>query len=281
MRALVTLSAMTSTAYGCLTLKPGKVGRIMGMDRWRTGLTRRLPHRYKVRLGTQVPCAQSYSVHHGLVRRALRKPYEPGLSAWSGILLLLLGCPSVAQAAGPPDPPSCPTVIMGIGGGVIRNAGQTSTGEGTLEAQVDVAACNYVGTTIDMKNVNGVASNVVTLDYEHLFPFGKLPSGPAIWLVGLDASAGTSTTPPIIGSFAAGGSLRWNLGYIGHKWLRTSILDFIWLTGKVRVLTTSSSVSTATSSANGVTTTTTVTSTPTALVGQSNLEGWATLSFSW
>ena len=193
--------------------------------------------------------------------------------------LLLASSFAIAQTAAPAIAPvnaaECPTVIVGIGGGVIRNSGQTSTGEGYISGLLNLGACNYIGTNVDMAQVNGLPANTVRAEYSRLFAFGKLPDGGAEWLVGPVVSAGTATTPPVIGSFAGGIYGAWNLGAIAKR------MNGLMLTGEVRLTGSTQTVASSTTAANGVTTVTTVTTTPTNQVGQVSVGLYLGVSFTF
>lgn len=191
------------------------------------------------------------------------------------LLFSLLLCASAFAQTPIANVNQCPTIIIGSGGGVVSNSGQTNTAEGWISGLLHLGSCNYIGTNVDMATVNGVAANTIRAEYSHLFPFGKLSDGSAQFLVGPVISAGTATVAPVIGSFAGGLYAGWNLGSLKKS------LSGVMLTGEIRLTGTTQTVGTSTVVNGGVTTVTTTTVTPTSQAGQVTVGLYLGVSYSF
>lgn len=192
------------------------------------------------------------------------------------VVSVLVALPVLAQPfLQPSSNPLCPGIILGIGGGVVRNSGQINTAEGSVSALLNIGGCNMAGTNVDMASVNGLPSNTIRAEFANLHPFGKLADGTARFLVGPVVSAGTATTAPVIGSFAGGLYAGWNLGAIKPS------LSGLMLTGELRVTGATQTVSSSTFAANGITTVTSITQTPTNQVGQVSVGLYLSVSYSF
>lgn len=118
----------------------------------------------------------------------------------------------------------CPNFMVGAGGGYSRNA-KPNAAEGWIEGSFGLGGCNFSVTTVDMTS----STNTIRTGFMKLFAHS------GNWWIGGRIDAGVSTVSPVIGSFAGGFVVLYDLKKVSKN------LAGMFLSGEVRIIGVTSS----------------------------------------